>query len=198
MIISQENKVAYIGMPHTGSSFIHHHCKNAGSLMVEDNIYKHATVSQCLELGAEEDYEFFIFVRNPVCWMKSKWGFMKRVTASQSYIDRQTCQEWKNQCVLFEQTNPTIDDHILDLLSGGDISFSYYVDHPCNITYLKYERFKESCETLFKRLNVPLPDLSEKINSNEGIDLTIKRETEEKIKLYFRNEIKKFGYLENK
>lgn len=194
MIISQENKVAYIGMPHTGSSFIHHHCKNVDSLIVEDNIYKHATVSQCLKLGAEEDYEFFIFVRNPVYWMKSKWGLMNRVTANQSYTDRQTCQTWKNQCILFKQTNPATDDYILDLLSDGNISFSYYVDHPCSITYLKYERFEESCEILFKKLNVPLPDLSKKINSNEGMDLTIKKETEEKIKLYFSQEIKQFGY----
>ena len=194
MIISQENKVAYIGMPHTGSSFIHHHCKDVDSLIVEDNIYKHATVSQCLELGAEEDYEFFIFVRNPVCWMKSKWGLMNRVTADQSYIDRQTCQEWKNKCISFKETEPNIDDYILCLLSSEDISFTYYIDYPCSITYLKYERFEESCEILFKKLNVPLPDLSKKINSNEGVNLNIKKETEEKIKLYFSQEIKQFGY----
>ena len=200
MIISQKNKIAYIGMPHTGSTLIHNHCKNFQHLIVDDNIYKHASVATCLDLGAQDDYSFFIFVRNPIDWMKSKWAMMHRMTlVDQSYIDKQTCQEWKQRCINFRQENPDIDKFILKLLSGDRVSvFDRYIDFPCDITYLKYENFKSSCELLFKKLEVPTPDLSKKVNSSDGINLDIKKETEQKIISRFYNDMLKFGYLENK
>jgi len=198
MIISQKNKVVYIALPHTGSTLIHNYCKQFDHLIVDDNLYKHASVSTCLGLGADEDYKFFIFVRNPVDWMKSKWAMMYRMTlVDQSFIDKQTCQEWKDRCISFRQKKPNIDEYILQLASGDKVSlFDRYVDFPCDITYLKYENFKQSCETLFEKLGIPVPDLNKKVNSSEGINLNIKKETEEKIKSYFSHEIKKFEYLE--
>ena len=200
MIISQENKVAYIAVPHTGSTFIHKSCHGVNRLKVCDDLLKHGKVSDCLKNGAEKDYRFYLFVRNPVEWIKREWALLYKVASWNdiNYIQKQKQTDWKNKCLDFYKNRPSIDSFIINYINNyrKDGIFDSFIDYECDAIYLHYEDFTNSCSILFEALNVPMPDFSKKINSSEGIDVTIKKSTEQKIVSRFRKDMKKFGYME--
>jgi len=200
MIISQENKVAYIGIPHTGSTFIHKSCYDVSRLKVYDDLLKHGKVSDCLKNGAEKNYKFYLFVRNPIEWVKREWALLHKVASWNDidYIKKQKETRWKNKCLDFYKNRPSIDNFIISYIDNyyKDSIFDSFIDDDCEVIYLHYEDFTNSCSILFDSLNVPIPNFSKKVNSSEGIDLTIKKSTEQKIASRFRKDMKKFGYME--
>ena len=196
MIISYENKIAYIGVPQTGSSFIHAHCRGVDGIFMEENHLKHAKASEAMCRGAM-GYEFILFVRNHIDAMKSDWALMNRKAArGEDHLNSLTNEKWREKCLDFYHNKPSIDEFIQSkMINGQQRLFTHYVDRECHATYLKYENFKESCEILFGKLKLPVPDLAKRINYTKRTDLEITKETKDKIISNYREEMEMFGYL---
>jgi len=198
MIICHKNKIAYLGVPQTGSTFLHRELSKYDDLFVDNINLKHGRASDAIKLGAK-GYEFILFVRNHIECHKSDWGLMKRVSnLGIDHINSVYPEGWKTKCLDFYKENPNSDKWIMSNLEKkrrGSTIFENYTDNNCHTTYLKYENFEQSCKILFDKLEKPLPDLSKKINSSDGMDLSIKKETIKQIIYIYQNEMEKFNYI---
>lgn len=197
MIIDHHNKVVYLGVPQTGSTFIHEACKDNKSIFVDSQNLKHSRASTAMRMGAI-GYEYMLFVRNHVDCFKSEWNLMKRVANNGiNYIDKMQNGEWKNKCLDFYENNPNIDCYINSKLDHkiNCEKFLWYIDIECHATYLKYEKFQESCSILFNKLKMRPPNTDIKINHSQNTKLDIEEKTKQKIISCFEKEMRIFGYI---
>lgn len=197
MIISHENKVVYVGVPHTGSTFIHCYLSRFDDLVVDCDNLKHATCLQSLVFNTK-GYEFILFVRNHFEYFASEWSLMDRVSdKSLAYIETFRDEQWKNKCIEFKKEKPCFDSFLQKTLSCRDSNsslFDFYLSDRTHNTILKYENFDESCQLLFKRLGKTYPVGEPKINKSANKPL-IKDKHKNLIERVYGKEMEKFGYL---
>lgn len=201
MIISESHRTVYIGFPHTGSTTIHDYCKNFDHLIVDDDIFKHAKVSTVCGLGDYSKYKFYMFIRNPIDWIISKWCMMRRVRKrGLEYIEKQNVKHWRDECLKFYEENPDLNEYtdwfMYNHKKNNTSMFEYYIDQDCDITYLKFEDFRNSCKILFKALGVPEPSKYKRLNQNQYNNIELDNNTKKQLEKLFDQEIKKFYLME--
>lgn len=197
MIISHQNKIVYIGVPHTGSTFIHSYLSEFDDLFVGDDTLKHATCSQALEFNTK-GYEFILFVRNHFEYYVSEWCLMDRVsdrslTALEAFED----ENWRNKCIEFKKEKPCFDSFLHKRLSHRDSNsslFDFYLSDKTHNIILKYENFDESCRFLFNKLGKTYISNKAKINKSTNKPV-ISDKNKDLIEKVFAEEMEKFGYL---
>lgn len=201
MIISESRKTIYIAFPHTGSTTIHDYCAGFDHLIIDDNALKHATVSQICDLGDYREYKFYMFVRNPIDWIKSKWSMMCRINLiGLKYIEKQNVKQWRDECLELYEKKPNFNEYANWFMfrhEKNNVSiFEYYIDQDCDITYLKFEDFETSCSVLFKALGIPKPLKYKRLNQTQNNNIKVDNDTEKKLKNFFQEEISKFYNME--
>jgi len=195
MIIFHKQKIVYIGIPQTASTFIHYHCSNVDDTFYDDNLLKHAKASEATKQGAK-DYEYYFFVRNHVSCFESEFALMNRITSKGlNFVNSLKVNSWKNNVLDFYHKKPNINEFVQSKLPKHGQKFLNYININCKWNALKYEKFDESCKIFFNKVDLPLPDLNKRINNSSDIDHTISFETKQKVTECFYEEMKLFGYL---
>lgn len=125
MVICHKNKIVYIGVPQTGSTFLHNELSKYDDLFIDNSSLKHGRAPDAIKLGAK-GYEFILFVRNHIECQKSDWGLMKRVSnLGIDHINSITIKEWKTKCLNFYKENPNSDKWIMSKLEKGVVEIQY-------------------------------------------------------------------------
>lgn len=107
MLCSVKNKVIYLGVPHTASSWAHHQVEHIGERLNIDirvhHIEKHWRASDAIEFLVNEkgidrqealSFKVFVVVRHPVTWFASDWTLkVREARIIRSHIDEGTFSE---------------------------------------------------------------------------------------------------------
>jgi hypothetical protein len=107
MLCSVKNRVIYLGVPHTASSWAHAQVENTGERLNIDirvhHIEKHWRASDAIEFLVNEkgidrqealSFKVFVVVRHPVTWFASDWALkVREARIIRSHIDEGTFSE---------------------------------------------------------------------------------------------------------
>lgn len=162
MVICPQTKVVYIGVPHTGCTFIHKHLNYRDLVRLK----KHDTLSSAKKyMGSLNHYKIVMFIRKPEDYLLSEYCLLERVSEECQHHDT----EWGRRCKSFVIKGLNPDEWVIRKLHkiGRQSIFDSYIDveiNSHNLYRLKYECFGRSCAFLFQLLKKPQPDISVRIN----------------------------------
>lgn len=109
MILSKNKKVIYIGVPHTGSSFIHLAARDVfhrGEIISNTQVFDHTIntkhwpvgkIADHFEIKDIQDYKLLIFTRHPYTYHLSDWNLRARLEATVDECKKMTEAEIKEK-----------------------------------------------------------------------------------------------------
>ena len=174
MIVSIAHKTIYLGVPHTGSSFIHEYIKNELKLKPHNGSYKdekwlwdnsnmkHATLLDVEKklIKHKEDistkWQVFFVLRNGLDSYISKYFLLRRCEQEflKGYIN--SIEEWQIQIENFSKKNMSLDDFILshkDAIKNHDSACIKCFINADRLNYdLKVFTYENQFEVFFKTL----------------------------------------------
>ena len=217
MIIDKINKVIFLEIPKTGTSFFRHHLRgyNSDDFIVSQDTIRHAGIRHTRDYFDLDvnDYKIFLNTRHPEDWLSSE--FSEYTTNHLPYYLKgygtyETKKHIGYRHSFFKHKDPYDFNVHLDMLLTDDnfkipgqqvtITGSIYkpfllIDQELkHVNVLKYEDFQNTVKTVFNAMDKPVPDYTKVVHKTQTKKQRPNRKNRSRINRIFDADFKEFGY----